>query len=341
MPLQQLFDIANRFENNIARALIAAFGEIRSQAVFLQLVEAMRQRGVVGALEILNNIEIDAHIRAALTTNLEDAIRDSGRFAIELLPSGVVASTTPFVFSSTFGQISNVIQNYDFALVQRISQQTREAIREAVQNDFIAGQNPVRTARVFRDTVGLTPRQERAVRNYERALRERNPVVLRRALRDRRFDPTLRRAIENDIPLSEQQIQRFTQRYRERYIAYRARTIARTESLRAIGIGQHYSIVQGAQQGLFNANEIRRFWVVTRDARTRPAHRNIPALNPQGVGIDEAFVTPLGPLLYPRDPNGSAANTIQCRCGVVYRQVMPGETIEFPPMTHNVRREAA
>lgn len=58
-----------------------------------------------------------------------------------------------------------------------------------------------------------------------------------------------------------------------------------------------------------------REWIATRDGRTRPAHA---AADGQVVPIDAAFTVGGDALLYPGDPNGQAANTIQCRCTVAF-----------------------
>jgi hypothetical protein len=64
-----------------------------------------------------------------------------------------------------------------------------------------------------------------------------------------------------------------------------------------------------------DASRVKRFWVYTHDKRTRMSHREIPGMNPEGVDMDGGmYQTPLGPLQYPRDPNGIGSNTIQCRC---------------------------
>lgn len=341
MPLDNLFKISDRFETRISNALMSAFQQIRDSVSLAQIETALREQGIVGALNILNALQIENQVQASVVAELEDAVRESGRIAIELIPSAARTGSL-FVFRSAFTETSRLLENYSLSLVQQISTETRGAIREAIANDFIAGRNPRDTARVFRNTVGLTRRQELAVRNYERALRELNPQALQRQLRDRRFDRTVLRSIQSGQQLPELTIQRLTQRYRERYIRHRTETIARTESLRAVSIGQHQSIVQAAFDGAIDPQQIRRFWVYTRDSRTRPTHRAIPGLNPEGVAIDQPFQTPLGPLLYPRDPNGSGANTINCRCAVVYRLVNleTGQIIGEIPMTHNVRRAA-
>ena len=56
----------------------------------------------------------------------------------------------------------------------------------------------------------------------------------------------------------------------------------------------------------------------------RNSHLQIPGLNESGRGQNEKFITPLGPLLYPADPDGTAANVINCRCAVFARIVSAG-----------------
>jgi hypothetical protein len=60
-------------------------------------------------------------------------------------------------------------------------------------------------------------------------------------------------------------------------------------------------------------------WISTLDARTRDAHA---AMSPDdGVGINEDFLVGGVPMSRPGDPRGGAANVINCRCSLVYREV--------------------
>jgi hypothetical protein len=52
-------------------------------------------------------------------------------------------------------------------------------------------------------------------------------------------------------------------------------------------------------------------WQAILDSRTRPEH--VEADN-QEVGVNDSFTVAGESLKYPRDPNGSAGNTINCRC---------------------------
>lgn len=314
----QLENIAKRFEPKIRNALLAAFKEIKDSVTLTEIENAIKTQGITGALNILSNLQIEAIIKKELINNINMAVTESGRMTINVIPpAGVTGSV--FSYNILNPITAEYIQTYELNLINKISINTRDAIRNSIQADFIAGRNPLDTARAFKDTIGLTPKQELAVRNYRTSLESLDRSALNRKLRDKRFDSSVLRAIENKTKLSEDQINRFVDNYRERFIQFRANTIARTESMRAISVGEYTSAVQAVNEGAINADIVKRFWVYQDDSRTRNSHKQIPNLNPEGVRIDQPFVTPLGPLLFPRDPAGSAANTINCRCTVVYR----------------------
>jgi hypothetical protein len=193
-----------------------------------------------------------------------------------------------------------------------------------LQRGLTAGDDPFAIARQIRSSIGLTRRQEAAVSNYERMLRALDPEALDRKLRDRRSDGTVERAIRNDKTLTEAQIRSLVDRYRDRYVKYRANVIARTESIRAVQGAQWELFQDMINKGQIDARQVRRTWIHTGDAHVRNAHLQIPSMNPRGVGQAETFTSPLGPILYPGDPNALAANTIQCRCAVFARIIDRG-----------------
>lgn len=83
--------------------------------------------------------------------------------------------------------------------------------------------------------------------------------------------------------------------------AGRAQVIARTEVIGAANFGSRAAALQ---TGL----ELRKEWIATPGDRTRDTHA---ALNGTKVAMSEAY--PNG-LMFPGDPDGAAAEVIQCRC---------------------------
>ena len=157
--------------------------------------------------------------------------------------------------------------------------------------------------------------------NYRRLLgrvSEGDSEALTRQLRDRRFDPTVRRAVAAREPLSQAQIDRMVERYRARYVKYRAEVIGRTEALRAVHAGNDEAYRQAIDGGAIDLDELQRTWVTARDERVRPTHR---VAGGQVRGINEPFIVGGAQLRYPGDPRGPAKETIQCRCALTTRFV--------------------
>jgi len=99
---------------------------------------------------------------------------------------------------------------------------------------------------------------------------------------------------------------------------HRASVIARNET----HTGSVHAVQKSAE---VSRVEMEREWVAKLDERTRGVDPNdkFSHIRADGerVGMKEVFTRTGEALMYPGDPNGSAANTIQCRCVVVYHRV--------------------
>ena len=98
----------------------------------------------------------------------------------------------------------------------------------------------------------------------------------------------------------------------------RAKTIARTETARAINWGQREHVQEAARRW---GMEVKRRWVAVMDERTRPTHA---AAHGQLRDLHEPFEVGGAYLMFPGDPNGPAGETINCRCTVMYDVVHYG-----------------
>jgi len=94
---------------------------------------------------------------------------------------------------------------------------------------------------------------------------------------------------------------------------HRARRIARTETLRALNQGRYLAGEQAAREyGL----RLTKTWRATADDRTRDKHEDADG---QAADFEKPFIVGGEELMYPLDPNGSAANTVNCRCTMTVR----------------------
>jgi hypothetical protein len=61
--------------------------------------------------------------------------------------------------------------------------------------------------------------------------------------------------------------------------------------------------------------EMQKMWIATLDSRTRHWHRQMDG---QRKPLDKPFVSDIGTIMYPADPNAHPANVYNCRCAVVH-----------------------
>jgi hypothetical protein len=100
---------------------------------------------------------------------------------------------------------------------------------------------------------------------------------------------------------------------------YRASMIARTEVISAYN-GASDMVANSLPADVVGGKE----WIATRDGRERGEHGGADG---QIVGTGEAFDVGGEALDYPGDPNGSAGNTINCRCTPAF--LTPEEMADF------------
>lgn len=197
-------------------------------------------------------------------------------------------------------------------LVREFTSEQRLVTQSVILDGVRQGVNPKQVAVDVKDAIGLTSRQQAAVANYKRLLESGSKEALQRQLRDRRFDSSVARGA-----LSNEQVARMTQRYQERYLAYRAQVIARTEGLTAAQQGSYQTYVQAVEDGSIEEEEIERKWITGKDGRTRESHRPMEG---QLRGLKARFLSGNGNHpLFPGDPSLPGNDRIQCRCSVATR----------------------
>ena len=218
----------------------------------------------------------------------------------------------------TFDQVGDRavrhMQTERFRIVGAFVREQHDATRTALVFGFRHGDSARRQAETLVNSIGLTRSQTETVERYRQALdrsHERLSDALSRDLRDRRHDRTVRRARREGEPLTGEQIDRMTDRYREGYRRYRADVIGRTEAHRAVHAANDEAYRQIIDEGRIDRTRVRRRWIAAADERVRPSHI---ALNGVVRGIDETFPGFDGELRYPGDPNAPSSETVACRC---------------------------
>jgi|HubBroStandDraft_4_1064222.scaffolds.fasta_scaffold10941_3 hypothetical protein len=170
------------------------------------------------------------------------------------------------------------------AFVREISDEVRATLNATNAAGFAAGLPPADIARNLRESIGLTAQQAAAVQNYRRLLETGSTDALTRALRDKRFDVEP----EDLTKLTPVQIDARVDAYRRRYLAYRASTIARYETLAAANGGALNSIHSSVNAGILPLTTTVG-WLLAHDERTCPRCRSIVKLQPNGVPLGQLF----------------------------------------------------
>lgn len=303
-----IIQVADRLEPRVRKAFLDAVATAGSAITLKDLAEAVQSGDMSKIIALLNGAFAGALQGVGLTAgvaSLRDAVQATfaaaAQAAIKDLPARV---STSLSFNLIDQRAVDWLNRYTFDQVQQITADMRQTIQQTVLRAFREGGHPYEQARTIRGAIGLTARQEMAVANYRRALEEgRLSETLERALRDGRYDRGVLSAIRNGRTLDQERIDRMVQRYRERYLQYRAQTIARTESIRAANQGRMESWRQAREQGLIG-DDAQREWIVSGDERTCAVCND---LDGETRGLDEEFAPGI---MQPPDPHPD------CRCSL-------------------------
>lgn len=304
-----LLGVADRLAPQIGAAFSGAVAHMRAAADTKAAAEAIRAGWVERA--------VDAALPAAVLNNAWEGVTNAVQSAVTTSANAAAALNGPVNglvvrFNVTSPGVQAWLSKWELMALQGFTAETRAAVTDLIRTGVLAGRNPLDIARSIPRSIGLTARMERAAQNYEAALREgRMGDAAAYRLRDRRYG--------HAGQPGEDRIRVLVDRYREKALKLRQETIARTETIRALGAGQHLLWEQQIEAGKVKRDRVRRKWIYTAGGKVRHSHRTIPSMNPKGVAQNEPFKSLLGPILFPGDPNATAANTINCMCCVIVR----------------------
>ncbi len=184
---------------------------------------------------------------------------------------------------------ADALSGYDYGMVREVSADVRNTIAQVVTRGMAAGLAPDRIAREVKAGIGLTATQEAALNNYRNMLEQGDAGALDRRLRDKRSDGLVQAAVDGTKQLSPEQIDSLVNRYEQRYVAYRANTIARYETLRASNQGAIDAVQQAVDDGTLPEGRVTKNWLISDDERLCARCRSVVDIQPDGVALDENF----------------------------------------------------
>ncbi|MBP2316870.1 hypothetical protein [Azospirillum soli] len=343
LPHNYLEDIAARLEPGMRRAFLDAIQGLRATVDPAQVAALLEHGDIAGVsdaiglndpawLEAFRRSMAERFVAGGKETHagIRDLLVDA--IAQDIVPAGSDARLTA-MFGGRNLPAEKALRDYDMTLIRDIGENTRDGVRTFLEDGMVAGWNPRTTAldlcgrieeigKQEGGMLGLTKTQARSVQRARDELASTDPAQIRRylgrELRDRRFDAAVLRAIRSGDAIPVEVQEKAGTAYSNRFLRYRAEVVAQTESLRSASVGQEAALLNAVATGALDAGKVRSFWVDNDDERTRDWHRKVPKLNPDGILLGDFFITPLGPMRYPRDPDGEAANVVGCRC---WRQI--------------------
>ena len=316
--------IADTARPLIGKAFAGAISQFRRSIDVKALADAIKHANKAAALEIANPdrlgdalkhafASIEASYRKAAdlgSKSIHDTIRQARAVSKTLRKDSL--GDDVYAFDGLTDAVQSQIREYQDALIQQMTTDVRDLIEEEMQEGTHAGAAPEAIASRIRGSIGLTDVQSGYIDNYRRALSNLDTGALTRELTNDDADEEVKQAISAGSPLSQDRIDALVQAYSDNWIAYRAQTIADTESVRSANLGLHASYQQAVDRNVFPDEAVKRFWKLALDERVCDVCQGIADANDEGVGVDEAFVDDDG------NPVDNPPMHVRCRCSVEY-----------------------
>lgn len=329
--LDQLLD---RFEPQVAAAFRAAMANWRDAMDMAAFIRALSNNDIASAIAALH---LDPAALSPFLNAINEAYEATGTVTAAQWPR-VRSPETNARFNIMFNgrdPIAEAWLRYNSSeLIANITSKQVEAIRVMLTAGLEAGDNPTTTAldivgRIGQNgkrqggVIGLSAPQSEYLANAKAELRSVDSELLRnylnRALRDKRFDGAVERAIESGKKIEAETVTRMLVSYSNRMLKLRGDTIGRSETLPALHAAQEEAVRQGIASGAFRAQDVTKTWRSAHDARVRNSHARMDG---QKVAFDRPFLTPDGwQMKYPGDQSmgAPASETIACRCMAVIK----------------------
>lgn len=321
--------LLEKYAPEIRDAFLASIRDVVDNVKLGNIISALERNDLESAI---NAMHIEAPAFQPLDTVIRQAFIEAGTVTAATVPpiEDYNGARVVFRFDARMPEAEKLIATQSSQAIVEIVEDQRTAVRAALTEGLVKGDNPRETAldivgRVNPVTkrreggiIGITSIQERYVANARAELASGDPAKMAayfdRARRDKSLDGFVTRAIKEKKPVAPEDIKRLTGRYADRLLKLRGEVVGRTESMASISAGRQASWEQAAIKGGFSVSDVTKRWVATLDKRTRDHHLH---MNGEVVAMDKPFSNGL---MFPGDPDGPPGEIINCRCRAVYRR---------------------
>jgi len=286
--------IADRYGSNIADAFLTALSRLDAGIDKVELSSAVASGDVNAIVAAIGPSRLGAIFAGgdSLSKVLQDTAAASGGLGMDVLSevTGMQAS-----FNAVDPNVVMFARERAARLVVDVTEDVIEAVRIVIAAGAAEGLTTVQQARAIREVVGLPPNWAEAPSRLASELRAGRFTSSRRlsAIDKARIRKRLKEGTITEDFISEIQAN-----YARSLTNRRALNIARTESATSANHGMRTGWRQARDQGVLS-EDVKRIVVVTHDEELRETHAAVPFMNQGGVGLDEPFETPWGPLMGP------------------------------------------
>lgn len=313
----RLEQLMKRLDRATAEAFLAYVATMKSPAMIREIERLIASGNIEEAIRIT-----ESHIRKFATVIPQNYTAVGASTASAIEPTfRRIAPRIAISFNPAHPRAAAQMERQTLSLISRITDDQRTSVRNALTEALQDGAGPRKAATAYRDAIGLTDNQRRAVNRYRTLLEAGSIEALDRGLADRRYAPrsdSLSARQEYMDNLSQADIDRMVSAYERKYIKYRSEVIARTETTQTLNAANEEAFAQAMEEAGIGDEYIERTWQFSHDNRTRGSHSNMQVRVVRG--LNTPFVTGLGNrAIAPGDPNLPAEDVINCRCTVTHR----------------------
>jgi hypothetical protein len=318
------------FEPLLRNAFMESIRDIKSNIQIKRIVERLERNDIAGAIDALY---LDTAAFRPLDRAIAQAYEGGGVAAVSNLPTlrDPFGSQLVVRFDVRNLRAERWLAEHSANLIARIIEDQKNSVRIFLTAGIEAGNNPRTTAldligRLNRATgrreggiLGLTSVQSEYVATARDELLSGDTSALRhyltRGRRDKRFDRTILKHINDGTTPPADLISRIIGRYEDGLLKLRGDTIARTETLTSLNASNQEAFRQGLDKTGYTEQDVTRVWRTANDERVRHSHA---AMNGVEVkGLNTPYTLPDGShMMFPGDSSlgAPASQIINCRC---------------------------
>ncbi len=333
---QVLQNLAAEWEEALAREWLDAIRSITSAVVLKDLIAELERGNLEAAMRML---DIQPERFARFEVGILQAYNAGGVAAVNGLPTLRSPDGNRVSFSWGVRNLpaEQAMRQHAAGLVDSLVGEQLTSVRSVLVDGLSRGQNPRQTAlglvgKINRRTgfreggsIGLTPSSVQTLDKVYAGLRAGDAHAMRDylgyALRDKRFDGHVRRALEQGGTVPADAVDRIVTAYSNRALKYRADNLALTETNIALTQSKMDAFQQQIDAGKLEAGDVVKTWGRSISKEKRADHLAMVGVS---VPFDQLFVLPDGTQCTgPHDPNLPAHHLVGCKCPP------PDVTIDF------------